>query len=232
VGLAGAGDGAVPGAGAFGEDAPTPFAIDPTREAPMNVAPSSIASVPAAMSPVSRAFDFNSQRSETVMFPSTSPKTVTDLVLISPLTCAFSPTVKLPSETTSPSIFPSMIKSCENFRFPTISTSLERMFLLVLMRFEWCEAMGLWGIEFIDCIGPGPSAVVGLSILPDPAGSWLMICLSTALLNQGADQVSILLKVQDLSSENFCETFPKSGQSDLFDRSSRQEILDFFLPDF
>lgn len=181
----GAGEGAVPGAGALAEEAPPPlFAIAPTREAPINIAPSSIASVPAAMSPVSRAFDFSSHRSETVIFPSTSPNTVTDLVLISPRTCAFSPTVKFPSETTSPSIFPSMIRSCENFKFPTISTSLDSIFLLVLMRFEWWEGIGDWDTGFIDWIGPGPSASAGLGSLPDPVGSWLMICLSTVQLTK------------------------------------------------
>lgn len=206
----------MPGIGGLAEEAGAPLAMAPTREAPMNIAPSSIASVPAAMSPQSLAFDFNSQRSETVMFPSTCPNTVTDLVLISPRTWAFSPTVKFPSETTSPSIFPSIIRSWENFKFPTISTSLDRMFLLELMRLEWCDGMELGLTGFIGGIGAGPSAGPVLGTLPAPVGSWLMICLSTTLLNQGGDLVSILLKDQGPSKERFFNAFWTEVDSELF----------------
>lgn len=109
----------------------------------MKVAPSSMERVPAEISPSRMAFALSSQRSVTVMLPWTLPNTTTDLVFTSPLTKAFSPMVRAPSEVTSPSILPSMIKSLENLSDPLISTSLLRMFLLELMIRAVAEAGGV-----------------------------------------------------------------------------------------
>lgn len=57
-----------------------------TSDLPTKVAPSSMTILVALRSPVSCELAFNSQRSVTVMFPSTVPCTVTDLVLTSPFT--------------------------------------------------------------------------------------------------------------------------------------------------
>lgn len=79
---------------------------------------------------MSTARALSSQRSSTVMLPCTLPSTDTDLVLISPRISAFSPTVRTPLETISPSTLPSMISSFVNLIEPLISTSAERTFLV------------------------------------------------------------------------------------------------------
>src|ERR1043166_4475680 len=65
-----------------------------TSDFPIKVAPSSITRRAALRSPCNTHLDFSSQRSATVILPCTLPKTVIDLVLISPRISAFSPTVK------------------------------------------------------------------------------------------------------------------------------------------
>src|SRR6266487_6374999 len=97
-----------------------------TSDLPIKVAPSSMTRRAAFKSPCSVHFDFNSQRSATVIFPWTLPKTMIDFVLISPRLSAFSPIVSTPSELISPSTFPSMRSSFWNLIEPLISTSLER----------------------------------------------------------------------------------------------------------
>src|SRR6059058_920818 len=76
-----------------------------------------------------------------------------DLVLISPLISAFSPTVKTPSELMSPSTLPSMSSSFWNLIEPLISTSLERMSLP-----PW-SAIGLgFGFELSIMFGFGTNS--------------------------------------------------------------------------
>lgn len=119
---------AVSTAGVTGR-APAPWVLaEVTSDLPINVAPSSITMRMAFKSPFNWELAFSSQRSLTEMFPLTVPWTVTALVLTSPLTCAFFPSVRTPSEMISPSSLPSKINSLSNFNVPEISTSFARMF--------------------------------------------------------------------------------------------------------
>jgi len=109
--------------------APAPWVLaEVTSDFPIKVAPSSITMRMAFKSPFNWELAFSSQRSLTEMFPLTVPWTVTALVLTSPLTCAFFPSVRTPSEMISPSSLPSKINSLSNFNVPEISTSFARMF--------------------------------------------------------------------------------------------------------
>src|SRR5947207_13511932 len=60
------------------------------------------------------------------MLPSTVPRTLTDLDLISPRMEACSPMVRLPVESIVPSTSPSIKSSLVNFTVPLILTPLER----------------------------------------------------------------------------------------------------------
>ncbi len=101
----------------------------PTVDLPTKMAPASMETVAALMSPMSSAFAFSSTLSVTVMLPWTFPYTTTERVWTSALMRAFSPTVSDPSEWISPSMRPSTTRSLVNLTFPLISTSELRTFL-------------------------------------------------------------------------------------------------------
>jgi hypothetical protein len=69
---------------------------------------------------------WSSQSSVTKILPSTVPRTLTDLVLISPRMSACSPSVSVPLESIVPSTSPSMSSGFTNLTDPLIETPWER----------------------------------------------------------------------------------------------------------
>src|ERR1700732_5130568 len=94
---------------------------------------------------------------------------MTVLLLTSPRTSAFSPTVRIPStEEISPSRFPSKTNSVANLMDPLISTSFERLFLL--------GVSAITDVGLFTVFGSAASGVGGFS--PDPASSTGGVCPS------------------------------------------------------